>query len=323
MRLPFRFGVTLRRLALLHLVVDVESGDGRRSGVSRPTTSCPSGSTRTRQERPAEHRRPADLRQRRRSRLHPRRRCPLTFWRIWRDAYPETRRRGTELGLNPLVSGFGSALFERAWPTLLAAWPVWGYGMLRHNPPRPPAEVHAELSEADLAAWVGREPPAASPFATRSGSSIPSSRRGLRSGAARRLPRTLEEYVTRTGPCYFKLKVMGEVDADLDRLERIAAVLDRLIPDQYRVTVDGNEQDKSIHQFARLSRPCRKAPRLRRLRTPSCSSNNRWTGFAVALDAAATRRAGGLAWCRTAGDRRERRRDRLVQGRDRSWATGE
>jgi hypothetical protein len=64
---------------------------------------------------------------------------------------------------------------------------------------------------------------------------------------------------------YFKLKVGGEVDADLDRLEKIAVVLDRLIPDQYLVTVDGNEQYKSIAEFHRLVEAMRRTLRLRRL----------------------------------------------------------
>ena len=41
------------------------------------------------------------------------------------------------------------------------------------------------------------------------------------------LPETLEEVVRHYGARYYKLKVGGDVAADLDRLQRIAAVLDR------------------------------------------------------------------------------------------------
>lgn len=55
------------------------------------------------------------------------------------------------------------------------------------------------------------------------------------------LPETLEEVVGFYGNRYFKLKVGGDEAADLERLECIASVLDR-IPEPYRATLDGNEQ---------------------------------------------------------------------------------
>ena len=54
------------------------------------------------------------------------------------------------------------------------------------------------------------------------------------------LPETLEEVIERYGHRWFKLKVGGDVKADLERLAAIAAVLDRL--PEYRASLDGNEQ---------------------------------------------------------------------------------
>ena len=54
------------------------------------------------------------------------------------------------------------------------------------------------------------------------------------------LPETLEEVIERYGHRWFKLKVGGDVKADLDRLSAIAAVLDRL--PEYQASLDGNEQ---------------------------------------------------------------------------------
>jgi Enolase C-terminal domain-like len=215
---------------------------------------------------------------------------PRTFWRIWREAYPEARRRGTQQGLNPLVSSFGSSLFERALAD--AAGRLAGVGlveMLRDNVlDLRPGEVHAELSDADLAAWAGREPPATLAVRHTVGLVDPIVAADLDPERGDDgLPRTLEEYVTAHGLRYFKLKVAGEVDADVDRLERIAAVLDRLIPDRYQVTVDGNEQYKSIHQFERLIEAMRRAPRLRRL-MDSILFIEQPLDRAVALDAPAT-----------------------------------
>src|SRR5690606_1275746 len=55
------------------------------------------------------------------------------------------------------------------------------------------------------------------------------------------LPETLEEVVANYGNRYFKLKLGGDEAADLERLVRIASVLDRL-PEPYKATLDGNEQ---------------------------------------------------------------------------------
>jgi hypothetical protein len=55
------------------------------------------------------------------------------------------------------------------------------------------------------------------------------------------LPETLEEVIATYRPRYFKLKLSGDAAADLERISRIAAVLDR-IANPYHVTLDGNEQ---------------------------------------------------------------------------------
>ena len=49
------------------------------------------------------------------------------------------------------------------------------------------------------------------------------------------LPETLEEVVARYGHRYFKLKVGGDVAADVERLAAIASVLDRIVAAVSRV----------------------------------------------------------------------------------------
>ena len=78
------------------------------------------------------------------------------------------------------------------------------------------------------------------------------------------LPETLEEVIQAHGHRYFKLKVGGQTAADLDRLEAIAAVLDRL-PQPYFVSLDGNEQYSDSHGLAELVGGIRARPALARL----------------------------------------------------------
>jgi len=78
------------------------------------------------------------------------------------------------------------------------------------------------------------------------------------------LPETLEEVIARYGHRYFKLKVAGDVTADLARLAAIAAVLDRG-REPYFATLDGNEQYADIEGVAELWAKMKAEPRLARL----------------------------------------------------------
>jgi hypothetical protein len=75
------------------------------------------------------------------------------------------------------------------------------------------------------------------------------------------LPETLEEVVSHYRGRYYKLKVGGDIKADLDRLSRIAAVLDAGAGD-YRVTFDGNEQYDDVDGILELWRKVEETPAL-------------------------------------------------------------
>src|SRR5690606_10991240 len=78
------------------------------------------------------------------------------------------------------------------------------------------------------------------------------------------LPETLDEVVNAYGNRFFKLKVSGQLLADLERLKRIARVLDAL-PEPYAVTLDGNEQYPDAEAAAELWRRMLAEPALQRL----------------------------------------------------------
>lgn len=78
------------------------------------------------------------------------------------------------------------------------------------------------------------------------------------------LPETLDEVVDFYGNTYFKLKLCGKVEDDIQRLSAIAGVLDRS-PAPYFVTLDGNEQYQDIEPFKDLWAQMNKVPQLGRL----------------------------------------------------------
>jgi L-alanine-DL-glutamate epimerase-like enolase superfamily enzyme len=75
------------------------------------------------------------------------------------------------------------------------------------------------------------------------------------------LPETLAEVVAAYGHRWFKLKVAGDVAADVERLARIASVLDR-IPGGYRASLDGNEQYDDVEGVVELLARMDAEPRL-------------------------------------------------------------
>ena len=77
------------------------------------------------------------------------------------------------------------------------------------------------------------------------------------------LPVALDAVIARYGHRHFKLKLGGDLGADIARLRAIALVLDNL-PD-YVVTLDGNEQFADAGQVAEFASQLLREPGLRRL----------------------------------------------------------
>ena len=83
------------------------------------------------------------------------------------------------------------------------------------------------------------------------------------------LPQSLEACVRAYGLTHFKIKLGGDAGRDLDRLTRIADVLERETGGSYAFTLDGNENFKTVEPFrelwARLAEARPLAPFLTRL----------------------------------------------------------
>jgi hypothetical protein len=78
------------------------------------------------------------------------------------------------------------------------------------------------------------------------------------------LPATLEAAIQRHGLHHFKLKLCGQIEADVERLTRIAEVLQRVGGD-YRVTLDGNETFTDATGLGQFWQALRTTPALAEL----------------------------------------------------------
>ncbi|MDO3435066.1 mandelate racemase [Rhizobium sp. CBN3] len=190
--------------------------------------------------------------------------APATLFAAARLNELETVRR---LPGNPLAAGFGPSLVARA--ALDAYCRLAGtsfFDAVRRNligiaGPMLPGDIDADAAPATLA---GLRPAGSIAARHTIGLLDPITEGDVAHPLDDGLPESLEAVITRYGNRWFKIKLSGAIDADIDRLARIAAVLDRL-PD-YRVTVDGNEQFGAAEQLGALLARIDETPRLKRLR---------------------------------------------------------
>ena len=171
-------------------------------------------------------------------------------------------------GLNGLVASFGLALIERAIIDALGRLEGASvFELVRSNRVALTAATAPDLADFDFDAFLADLRPAASIFARHTVGLVDALTRADTAGKRLDdgLPESLEEVTATYGQRYFKLKVAGSLDADIDRLARIAAVLDR-IPEPYFTTLDGNEQFEHVDAVIALWHRINAEERLARLK---------------------------------------------------------
>lgn len=193
---------------------------------------------------------------------------PRTAFAHFASHYDDQIVAGAARGLNALVANFGPAQIDRAvLDALCKGLGVSFYEAVQRNlvgidaallPARLP-----ELAHFDMTRFLAQLAPADS-IAARHTVGLVDVIGGHPNQVGDGLPESLEEVVTIYGHRYFKLKVGGDVAADLRRLSEIAAVLD-LLPEPYFASLDGNEQYNDIAALFDLWRRMQSAPQLKRL----------------------------------------------------------
>ena len=185
----------------------------------------------------------------------------------WIEAYGPQLALGALSGLNNLTACFGPALVDRALlDALCRALGVSFYEAIRKNVPGITAPGwQQDLMAFDMDEFLFELRPATIIAARHTvGLADPITAADVTEKVNDGLPQTLEEVVARNGHRYFKLKVSGDIQADIERLAAIAAVLDRSEA-AYQATLDGNEQFGSAEEALALWKKVRGDARLKRL----------------------------------------------------------
>jgi hypothetical protein len=170
--------------------------------------------------------------------------------------------------LNGLVASFGLALLERAIIDALGrAENASAFALVRANRIGLTSATATDLAGFDLDGFLAGLQPAASIHVRHTVGLVDAlTRDEVKERLDDGLPESLEEVIAAYGHRYFKLKVAGSIDNDLDRLAGIAAVLDRSA-EPYRATLDGNEQYEHVDAIHALWRRIGEDPRLTRLKS--------------------------------------------------------
>ncbi len=255
-RMPFRFGrATMTQMPILHLKLTVETTAGRiLNGVSAcgiPPLWFDKGATQTHADNIYNLSLSLRLALDQYFEMDD---APV--WFLHQNAEPAARASAAAKGLNELTAGFGPALVDAA--LIDAACRYTGVTLhmaLKGNLLGYGEDFGALMPAAPTARMAVRHTVGLLDRITDADPGDP-----VEDG----LPETLEDVVRHYKVKFFKIKISGDKSESIDRLRRIAAVLDGQAGD-YRATVDGNEQFHDMGEFADFVKIAAPDPKLREL----------------------------------------------------------
>lgn len=179
------------------------------------------------------------------------------------------RAECAKVGLNGLVASFGQALIERAIIDALGRLEgASAATLVRENRLGITAALTPDLASFNLDKFLGTRKVAGTIAARHTVGLVDAITRAETAGKRLDdgLPENLEEVIADYGHRYFKLKVGGKVDEDIERLAAIAAVLDR-DAGAYKATLDGNEQYENVEAVMTLWKRMGEDTRLAKLKS--------------------------------------------------------
>ena len=264
LRLPFRFGVmTLLEAPQAFVRVRLEGADGRTAIGCAAEMMVPKWFDKRPELTPQQN--VEQLRHSIRTAAAAARVAPPAS--LFAAAQRNEAETVAALGAPRLVAGFGPALIARA--ALDACCRLEGLSFQeaigRNLVGIGGAELPADLAAIDCTAVLGALRPREHIAARHTiGMLDPLTESEIGAPLDDGLPQSVEAVIARYGHRWFKIKLSGDIEADLDRLARIASVLDR--SPGYGVTIDGNEQFAGVAPLAELLDRLERNPALGGLR---------------------------------------------------------
>ena len=183
-----------------------------------------------------------------------------SFFELWKKLYDHQNSHNWSPGVAPLLANLGVALVERAvMDALCRGLQTNLHSVLRDNRVGIDfEEVRSELTGMQMQDIISEVPRSSVHVRHTVGlgdlltvEDVPDGEE-LQDG----LPYTLEENILQYGLTYFKIKVRGDLEADLERVRKIVGVLKSTSVMQPQFTLDGNEQFQSLEGFQEFYEAC-------------------------------------------------------------------
>ncbi|MCP4192924.1 MAG: mandelate racemase [Planctomycetaceae bacterium] len=194
---------------------------------------------------------------------------PESFFRGWLRVDERVHQQADQSGLPGLLASFAVSLVERAIIDAMARWSGLSFAeLIRRNDLKIEARlVHPELADCQPRDWLPHQPLTRIHVRHTIGLADPLTEAQIapEDRVDDGYPQTLEQYVQQLGVRYLKVKVSNDLEADLVRLETIAAVAERHLGPDYCLTLDGNEQYTDPADFDRLIEEIQSRPQLQTL----------------------------------------------------------
>lgn len=178
---------------------------------------------------------------------------PLSFFDFWQALTRQQDRWATQESIPPLLAQLGTALMERTVLDALCrsqASPL--HRLVSDNTlGLRLGEVHAELDGVAMSDAFGRAPLASVRARHTVGLADPLTDTDI-SESDRiddGLPHSLASNIHYYGLTHFKLKLCGNLETDRDRLRELTTLFTCEAPEDYQITIDGNEQYSNIETF--------------------------------------------------------------------------
>lgn len=186
-----------------------------------------------------------------------------TPFELWRQLDAAVDRAAVDGGFNRLGASFGVSMIERA--MIDAVGKARGMSFRRMLSADTlglrPGEVFPELEGIGVDEVLPASPLSRLDLRHTVGLVDPLTSHDSLDPVGDGLPETLEDYLRHDGVRYLKIKVGGDLTADLERLEAIAGLLS-VGGFRVSVTLDGNEQYRRLEDFAALMEAVRARPSL-------------------------------------------------------------
>lgn len=175
-----------------------------------------------------------------------------TIFEFWVELYEVQERWAKKENIPPLLAHLGSSLVERALiDAFCRALNKSFHEVLRANDLGVRlGYFYDELKGSQPADWLPDKPldQIIARHTVGLGDPLLGSEINKNDRCQDGLPQALDEVIDQYNITHFKIKICGEIETDLPRLESIATLLKSKIKD-FKFTLDGNEQFSSVSEF--------------------------------------------------------------------------